>query len=345
MGFSSYGSYHWPHVTAPSNHMLMIRFNVLKDPVTCPRNQHCYCRACITKYLENSQRCPTCADKLTLETLAETNRMVQDILNELNIGCVYIDRGCKEIVQLQHLDQHEATCGFAPAVCTNQGCRTTLNRRDLIHDESEICEIRWLKSHSCGEMTKTLADMEEGIANIEKNLATSITMETKITNMERKVANVEENVGNLESNVKRHIANIKADMEGKLEAVNDEVTGLKTALFEGFDKMKDVLVKMEDTKEENAKVVRNTLNGDRENIVVAGGVGTDSVEMFDWRRRTWSPLQSMPRERYGATSFVYNNDMTLAGGYRDGQSFIDTMISLNMPSWHTTVVYFMMIIC
>ena len=35
-------------------------------------------------------------------------------------------------------------------------------------------------------------------------------------------------------------------MEGKLEAVNNEVRGLKTALIEGFDEMKDVLVKMED---------------------------------------------------------------------------------------------------
>jgi hypothetical protein len=33
---------------------------------------------------------------------------------------------------------------------------------------------------------------------------------------------------------------------GKLEAVNNEVRGLKTALIEGFDEMKDVLVKMED---------------------------------------------------------------------------------------------------
>jgi hypothetical protein len=40
-------------------------------------------------------------------------------------------------------------------------------------------------------------------------------------------------------------------MEGKLEAVNNEVRGLKTALIEGFDETKDVLVKMEDKIEEN----------------------------------------------------------------------------------------------
>ena len=275
------------------NFICSICFNVLKDPVLCPRNHHCFCRACITKHLENSQRCPTCADELTVETLAEPQRTIKDFLNELNIRCVYVNRGCQEIVQLQHLERHEATCGFSPAVCTNQGCGATLNQRDLIHHESEVCEFRKLKCHSCGEMAKTLADMEKRIANVEKNTA-----------------------------------DIKADMEGKLEDVNKEVTGLKTALIEGFDEMKNVLVKMEDKKEENARKIRNTPSGDRENIIVAGGAGTDSVEMFNWRQKTWSPLRSMPNTREGATSFVYNNHVTIAGGWCSG--YADNMIRMNI---------------
>ncbi|CAB3997911.1 Kelch repeat type 1-containing [Paramuricea clavata] len=34
--------------------------------------------------------------------------MVKDDLNELKIHCIYIDIGCQEILQLQHLDNHEA---------------------------------------------------------------------------------------------------------------------------------------------------------------------------------------------------------------------------------------------
>jgi hypothetical protein len=68
--------------------------------------------------------------------------MVKDYLNELKIHCVYNNRGCQEIVQLELLDKHEATCGFTPAVCTNQGCGVTLNQRDLIHHQSELCEFR-----------------------------------------------------------------------------------------------------------------------------------------------------------------------------------------------------------
>ena len=296
------------------NFLCQICFNVLKDPVLCPKNQHCYCRSCITKQLENSQRCPTCADELTVESLTEPNQIVKDYLNELIIRCVYSDRGCQQIVQLQHLDQHEAACGFTPAVCTNQGCGVTLNQRDLIHHESELCEFRKLKCHSCGEMTKTLAGMEKIMANVEKNMATSKIMETKMANVQR--------------NVTSDIAEIKTDMEGKLEAVNNEMRGLKTVLIEGFDEMKDVLAKMEERIEDNARKVTNTPSGDRENIIVAGGYETDSVEMFNWRQRTWSPIQSTPKKRCAATSFVYNNHVTIAGGFCPGRG--DDMIRMNI---------------
>ena len=328
------------------NFLCLICFNVLKDPVLCPRNQHCFCRACITKHLENSRKCPTCADELTVETLTEPNRMVKDYLDELNIHCVYNNRGCEEIVQLQHLDNHEAICGFTPAVCTNPGCGEILNQRDLINHESELCEFRKLKCHSCGQMAKTLADMEKrmetmatNVASVETKvatnmakMATAVAMETRMNDIQTNIANVETQIANVEKNMEtsmeKNSADIKTDMEGKLEAVNNEAKGLKTALIEGFDEMKDVLVKMEDKIEENARKVRNTASGDKENIIVAGGHGTDSVEMFNWRQRTWSPLQSLPKKRYGTTSFVYHNHVTIAGGNCSG--YVDDMIRMNI---------------
>jgi N-acetylneuraminic acid mutarotase len=92
--------------------------------------------------------------------------------------------------------------------------------------------------------------------------------------------------------------------------------------------MKDVLVKMEDKIEENTRKVRNTASGDKENIIVAGGAGTGSVEMFNWRQRTWSPLQSLPKQRHGGTSFVFNNHVTIAGGLCSGRG--DDMIRMNI---------------
>jgi hypothetical protein len=95
--------------------------------------------------------------------------------------------------------------------------------------------------------------------------------------MTKTLAYMQNRIANVEKSIERNTADIKTDMEGKLEAVNNEVRGLKTALIEGFGEMKDVLVKMEDKKEENTRKVRNTASGDKENIIVAGGAGTDSV--------------------------------------------------------------------
>ena len=332
--------------TISRNFLCLICFNVLKDPVLCPRNQHCFCRGCITKHLQNSRRCPTCADELTEETLTEPPRMVRDYLNELNIRCVYHDRGCEEIVQLQHLDQHEDSCGFTPAVCSNPGCGATLNMRDLTIHESELCEYRKLKCHSCGEMTKTLAGMEKRMARMETNQANvQKNMEKKIANLEKNMetqikstnTTTQSNMAILETKLAESVEKIEhnmakntAHMEGKLEAVNNEVKGLKTALVEAFDQMKDVLVKMEDNIKENARKVRNAPSGDRENIIVAGGYLNDSVEMFNWRQKTWSPLQSMSKKRNGATSFVYNNQIVVAGGYCAGSGYVDDMIRMNV---------------
>ena len=350
--------------TISRNFICLICFNVAKGPVLCPRNQHCFCRGCITKHLENSRRCPTCADELTEETLTEPNRIVKDYLNELNIRCIYHDRGCEEIVQLQHLDQHEDSCEFTPVVCGNQDCGAISSKRDLIHHESELCEYRKLKCHSCGEMTKALADLEKRTermetkqTNVEKNMEAKLlnlekSMETKLVNlgknMETKLVNLEKNIEtHIEStdttmknntatmetrmaNVETKMVNMKTDIEVELEAVNNEVKGLKTALVEGLDQMKDVLVKIEDNINENARKVRNAPRNNRENIIVAGGVMNDSVEMFNWRQRTWSPLQSMPNKRREATSFVYNNQLVIAGGWCDGIRFVDNMIRMNV---------------
>ena len=201
------------------------------------------------------------------------------LLNELNIRCIYHDRGCEEIVQLQHLDQHEVSCGFTPAVCRNQGCGAILNKQDLINHESELCEYRKLKCHSCGEMTKTLADIEKRTTRIETNQANGqkkmetnlVNLDTKFTNlvknmetymkntdttiknntamMETRMANMETKMANVETKM----VNMKTDIEGKLEAVNNEVKGLKTALVESFDQMKDVLIKMENNIKKKPK--------------------------------------------------------------------------------------------
>ena len=293
------------------NFHCLICYDVLKDPVMCRRNGHCFCRGCITEHLRrNGHTCPTCADELTVETLQDVPRIVKNYLNELKIRCDHYDRGCRELVQRQNLQRHVAECGFSPVVCENQGCGETISKRDRTYHESELCQFRKLQCHNCGEISTMMAGMETKMANTD----------TKLENMNTKMANLQANV------------------EAKFEAVNDEVRGIRTSLNEvkdGFENLKEaVLEKMESKERKQEEITRNvsgTASGGRENqhIFVAGGWKQNSVEIFNYRQRLWSSLKPMPEIREGASSFVYNNHVTLAGGWC-GLNFANNMIRMNI---------------
>ena len=176
------------------------------------------------------------------------------------------------------------------------------------------------------------------MARMGINQANAENMETKFTNLEK---NMETKLGILEKNTETHMetriadvetkmTNMKTDIEEKHDTVSNEVKELKTALVEAFDQMKDVLVEIDGKKEEIARKVRNAPSGDRETIIVAGGAGNDSVAMFNSRQRTWLALQSMPEKRYGATSFVYDNPVFIAGGSYGLFNYFDNMIRINV---------------
>ena len=154
----------------------LICYNVLKDPVMCRKNQHYFCRGCITEHLRrNSHTCPTCADELTVETLTNVPRIVTDYLNGRKVRCDYEDRGCRELVQLQNLNRHVAECGFSPVLCGNQGCGQTISKRDRTHHESELCQFRKLKCHNCGEISTAMASMETKVRDLDTKMALNDT--------------------------------------------------------------------------------------------------------------------------------------------------------------------------
>ena len=358
------------------NFHCLICYNVLKDPVMCRRNEHYFCRGCITEHLRrNAHTCPTCADELTVETLAEVPRIVKNYLNELKIRCDHYDRGCRELVQLQNLQRHVAECGFSPVVCQNQGCGETISKRDRTYHESELCQFRKLQCHNCGEISTMMACMETKMANLDTNqvdtktkidnmtaeildVKTSIVnvntrvgqANTKLENMNTKVANTDTQLKNMNTkmahtdtklekmNTKmQHIdtkmANLQANVEAKFEAVNDEVRGMRTSLHEvkdGFETLKEaVLEKIESVARKQEEITSATSAGrENQHIFVAGGSKTKSVEIFNYRQRLWSSLKPMPEDRHSASSFVYNNQVTLAGGWC-GLNSVDNMIRMN----------------
>ena len=382
----------------------LICYNVLKDPVMCRRNQHYFCRGCITEHLcRNSHTCPTCADELTVETLTDVPRIVTDYLNGRKIRCDYEDRGCRELVQLQNLNRHLAECGFSPVVCGNQGCGQTISKRDRTYHESELCQFRKLKCHNCEEISTAMAGIETKLTDLDTKMALNDTklynmdtklnimgtkmnnMDTKlkdINNMNTKMAHTDTKLAHTDTkleNMNANMVSFQANIEARFEAVNSEVREMRISLNEmkdGFDHLKEavlekieskerkheeitgdvsgaasggslnemkddfdhlneaVLEKIESKERKQEEITRDVsgaVSGGRKNqhIFVAGGAGRNSVEIFNVPQKLWSLLNPMPQYCESASSFVYDNHVTLAGGIYGGLS-VNNMIRMNI---------------
>ena len=133
-----------------SLHCVICR-EVLKDPVQCRRDEHHFCRNCITVHLRHSPNCPTCKDPLTVETLARPQRFLANILSNLKISCENSERGCREVFELGSLDTHVATCGFSPVPCSNNQCEEIISRRDKEIHENLVCDFRRVKCDYCAQ--------------------------------------------------------------------------------------------------------------------------------------------------------------------------------------------------
>ena len=70
----------------------------------------------------------------------------------------------RKFVQLGDLERHVADCGFAPAVCSNEGCQLEVNKQDLLHHETVVCELRRVKCHSCNDIKQEMDTVKVNLA-------------------------------------------------------------------------------------------------------------------------------------------------------------------------------------
>ena len=293
--------------------------NVIKDPVMC-HNEHIFCRACITTHLMNSHTCPTCMQPLTVETLRQAPRGIRNLLSELQIRCKFFDRGCGKFVQLGDLERHVADCGFAPAVCSIEGCQLEVNKQDLLHHETAVCELRRVKCHSCN-------DIRREMDTVKVNLA---AMNVKLDRNEKDFNKIDENFKGNEQNVKAIERNLVAKVEliqaqlnkqeetnGQLKADNIEMKKSLNEIIKQLERMTQQ-ISPEVQTEEMKKGIAEGGGMDREpKVVVAGGKGLkagNSVETFSLTTKTWTPLQPMKNPRSEPSSVVYNNQIVVTGG-------------------------------
>ncbi len=247
---------------------------VLKDPAMC-KNEHCFCRGCITKHLENSHTCPCCNQDLTVESLADAPRVLRNLLSEQRIRCDHHERGCQEIVQLGNLASHVAVCGKAPVVCANEECSSEINREDQFRHQGEKCRFREVKCQNCEEMASMVQEIGTSLsglcAHFEK-LNTSVNeMKTGLMAVENKFKEME------------NARNDKATREVPSSDLKDAKHPDKYAY-----------------------VVAGGYGRSIEPM--------NSVEVFDKITNSWIEVQPMKTCRASASSVVYNGQVLVTGG-------------------------------
>ena len=300
---------------SPSFHCCICT-NVIKDPVMC-HNEHIFCRACITRHLINSQSCPTCMQPLTVQTLRQATRGIRNLLSELKIRCEFFDRGCAKFVGVGDLVKHVSDCGFAPAVCSNEGCQVEVNKQDLLHHETAVCELRRVQCHSCNDIRRELDTVKVNLTAINEKL------HGNKKNLEEIEEKLDRNGGKFEK-LKTVVENVVAKVE-LVEESNRQLKKDNIEMKKGLNKITKQLERMTHEtlhamqSEQLKKGIAGADGMDRElKIVVAGGEYRErlrSVEIFSLVTGTWMLLQPMAERRHGASSVVYQNTFFIVGGY------------------------------
>ena len=255
-----------------------ICFEVLDDPVQCENNEHYFCRKCITKHLENSETCPTCMDQLTLETLRPPSRIVANVVPQLKKPrCRHVSRGCVENVEVEDVLLHEETCGYAPVVCSNEGCKETVNRRDQESHETEECKFRKITCESCDEeLVHADYDRHQCILRKEMN---DVKLQLKDMN----------------DVIKRMSKNL-VKVEDKLNVYGQSIKDLQDPLRRASSR----------TFQREATVVNGKI------FIFGEGRTTEidkSIEVFNWSTKTWTLVED-------CLFFVHSNSYSFVNGKR-----------------------------
>ena len=282
---------------------------VLFDPVQCENNEHYFCRRCITKRLRTSQTCPQCFDQLTEETLRGPSRIVANVVAQLKKPrCSHVSRGCTKNVLVEELLLHEETCGYAPVVCSNEGCKKTVSKRDKESHQTEECKFRKITCKSCNKvMTYSLYEMHLCAVRLELD-----KMKSRLERVTR---------------VLKQIDDTQADLQEKLEACEQRVEVSKESVPVTFsttflqesrattttnsqifvfgesnnlqDKLKACEQCVEVSKESVPDTISATLSQEshattttNSQIYIIGESNNawrgKSLEVFDWSTMTWS---------------------------------------------------------
>ena len=308
---------------------------VLQDPVQCVKNEHHFCKKCITMHLERSKTCPVCQDTLTSETLRPSSRIVANLLQQVQSPkCRYTSRGCTADVTHKSLFSHQEECGFAPVQCSHKGCNATVSRQD-VDSHVQKCEFRSLTCDDCHEVMRQREyrkhtcilrkEVDENRANLAelKKILREIQDEQLRQGVEIK-RYVSTDLGQTPETQQRKGDNLKQPSSDKKQSRTSQEQR------SNLSKVASASSNQSRTASSSSNPIQSQTAVKRK-IVVAGDT---EYEVFDWSTQKWSLYENTLFFNHSdAFSFVYDNNIMICSG--KGTNRIDF---LNVPN-DSSIVY------
>ncbi|KAL1249726.1 hypothetical protein QQF64_020731 [Cirrhinus molitorella] len=159
---------------------------VLEDPLSTPCG-HVFCAACALQWLSKVSSCPVQCQKISTKELNHVLPL-KNLILKLDIKCDHRERGCNQVMKLQHLSEHAETCEFSPVRCGNEGCDAMLNLKDVASHMRERCEHRAVEvcKNGCG-LALSLKERLEDHSCLQALKTHSGLLQTKVLSLEKEL--------------------------------------------------------------------------------------------------------------------------------------------------------------
>lgn len=211
---------------------------------------HTFCEECILSSLEISNKCPYDRNIIKKEEFKKVDRLILNILNELEIFCPNKINGCPYVCQRQYLYQHYYECEYEFVKCPHKDCNKQIIKKDL-NDHINTCEFKEVECEFCNEKF-LLKDKMNHLKNCKEfENSNSLTKEDIIVeckykkfgcNWESKLKEVEEHektcpyhqfqgfFENVYLKNQQQLESENSELKKKVYQLTDEVTVLKREL-------------------------------------------------------------------------------------------------------------------
>ena len=145
----------------------------------------------------------------------------------------------------------------------------------------------------------------------------------KVEGVNKKVEGVNEKVERLvaaREEMKREVKDVKEN----ISKVNKDVDEVKVMMSQMLEKLN-----MIELFNKLPSPTEGMMNASRRDILITGGSGVESTEIYSWEKNGWFKVSEMSDSHVGASSFIYNDQLFVVGGV--GTKSIETLNLSELP--------------